>query len=145
MILNVRAEVTDGAGVRTSLEIECDAQVHGLRQIIVREFASFLDRTLREYVGRNPVNLRVRITNEEGTIASLEREGALYEETRGLWIQDASRFIEERFDDRCEPEQLYPCIRDAIKAVFDKKGYKLLKTRRSQDTEVALFRRLEKT
>ncbi|RZN38401.1 MAG: hypothetical protein EFT35_04680 [Methanophagales archaeon ANME-1-THS] len=145
MTIKVRAEVTDADAVRTSLEIECDSLTCELKQIVVREFGSFLERTLSDCAGRDSVKLLVDVANEEGTIAMIEREGTLYEDDlRQLSIQDASRFIEHFCDDPSIPEQLSASIFDAIKAVFTRKGYTLLRSRRYHDTRISLFRRLEK-
>ena len=143
MTIKVRAEVTDADDIRTSLEIECDSQIYGLKLIVVREFSSFLERTLSDCAGRNSMKIRVEVTNEEGATATMEKEGNLcYDELRQLTIKDASRFIEHFGDDSCMSEQLYDSILGALKDVFYEKGYKLLRSRRCHDTGISLFNRI---
>jgi len=144
MTIKVRAEVTDADGIRTSLEIECDPQIDGLKLIVVREVSSFLERTLSDCAGRNSIKIRVDVTNEEGATTTMEKEGNLYyDELRQLTIKDASRFIEHVCaDDRCMSDQLYDSILGAIKDVFNEKGYKLLRSRRCHDTGISLFNRI---
>jgi hypothetical protein len=96
----------------------------------VRKFSSFLERTLSDCAGRNSIKIRVAVTNEEGATTTMEKDGNLcYDELRQLTIKDASRFIKHFCDDNRMSKQLYDSISGAIKDVFSKKGYKLLRSR----------------